>query len=57
MKKGEKKLRIFRVNIFLFHIIIVSDFRFQIKLSKKSRCVLFEQIFPSKMNETQFGTK
>ena len=56
MKKKEKRLRIFRVNIFLFDIIIVSDFRFQMKICRKSRCVLFDQIFPPKINETQFGT-
>ena len=41
---------------FLFDIIIVSDFRFRMRICRKSRCVLFEQIFPSKINETQFGT-
>ena len=54
--KKEKKLPIFRVNIFLFDIIIVSDFRFQMKICRNSRWVLFEQIFPPKINQTQFGT-
>ena len=55
-RKKEKKLPIFRVNIFLFDMIIVSDFRFQMKICRRSRCILFEQIFPPKINQTQFET-
>ena len=55
MKKGEKTSN-FSSKYFLFDIIIVSDLRFQMKICRNTRWVLFEQIFPPKINETQFGT-
>ena len=55
MERGEKSTN-FSNNIMVFDIVIVSDFRFQMKICRKSRCVLFEQIFPPNLNETEFGT-